>query len=419
MIATAAAVSPRAEPSAEEGPPSLKLDYLGHGQIVIVAARWVLVALGLLLTLWRPADLFALQVSIGVILAAAVANFFLHTRILNRKPVRRELVYAASAADILLISILVAVGSGFQSDVFVYYFPAVLAFALVFPPPVTVLFSAGTLMLYTGLVIAAGPGIGWQQADAQVLVARLLTLAGIAVVAVVSLYREYDRRRTAESATSDRIAEESSAGASDPAQERRLDVWYGQAATIWARWALIGSGLLLTLWGASEIGELQVKVLLFLPLLALNFYMHGRYFTDRRASRILVYGASLVDLVVITLMIATAWGGQPGLANPFFIFYYPVVLAFALVFPHRITIPFASALAVIYAAICLFATPSFDLGGGDDVTLTGRLVTLLATAGLGTLYWRIQRRRRASAARQEQATDVYDDLTAAEGNQAA
>lgn len=370
--------------------PDQTSDDLAHGQIVIVTARWILVVLGLLLSLYRATDLFALQVSIGVILTLAVANFFLTARILRRLPVQPELVYAASAADILLISIIIAIGSGYESNVFVYYFPAVLAFALVFPPVVTASFAAGTVLLYAAISASVWPGI----ADSQIMMARLLSLVTVAVVAFVSWRREGQHRRSLQSAATNGMGSVRSRDGFDTAHEKKEDIWHGQVASIWARWGLIGTGLLLTLWGASDIRELQLKVVLFLPILVLNFFMHGRHLMDSPLNRTAVYAASLVDLVVITLMIATAWGGSAGLANPFFIFYYPVVLAFALVFSPRITLPFAVGVVAVYGAISVVT--GVDLGNRDEVTLLSRLVTLLATAGLGTMYWRIQRRRRAA-----------------------
>src|SRR5487761_1482826 len=77
------------------------------GQIVIVIARWLLVVSGLAIPLWRSpqSDLNAIRIGLFVLLALAVANFYLHMQILMKRPVIESLLYAASAADILVITL--------------------------------------------------------------------------------------------------------------------------------------------------------------------------------------------------------------------------------------------------------------------------------------------------------------------------
>jgi hypothetical protein len=65
-------------------PPS---DDLAHGQVVIVAARWILVGSGILLALWSPGSLAELRLQIAVLLVLAAGNFYLHTRVLMGQPV--------------------------------------------------------------------------------------------------------------------------------------------------------------------------------------------------------------------------------------------------------------------------------------------------------------------------------------------
>src|SRR5689334_22217122 len=95
---------------------------LDHGQVVIIAARWILIAVGLFLLL-------------------GLGNFFMHAQLLKRRPVARPSALAASAIDVLVISALVA-SQGAGSQVYVLYFPALLALSVAFEPAVT--------MVYTG-----------------------------------------------------------------------------------------------------------------------------------------------------------------------------------------------------------------------------------------------------------------------------
>src|SRR5712692_9872671 len=120
-----------------------------------------------------------------------------------------------------------------------------------------------------------------------------------------------------------------------PQQESAEDVFFGQIVIIWARWFLILAGIILTLWGTTSASDLVVSILPIAALMAMNFYLHGRYLMERPANRLLLLITCGLDVLIITLIVI-AW--QPkGLNNPFFIFYYPVVLAVAFVFPRRIS----------------------------------------------------------------------------------
>src|SRR3970040_444506 len=93
---------------------------------------------------------------------------------------------------------------------------------------------------------------------------------------------------------------------SDYHREDVQDVWYGQIVTIVAPWFLIGSGVLLTLWRAHEISDVTTPIYLLLGLIAMNFFLHGRFLTGSPMRREVVLGSCLVDVVIITLVIASS-----------------------------------------------------------------------------------------------------------------
>src|SRR5712692_9551752 len=73
---------------------------LAYGQFVIVTARWILVAAGLLLALWLAESVETLRLKVPVILLLAVGNFYVHAGLLRKRPLRDEIAQLASAADI-------------------------------------------------------------------------------------------------------------------------------------------------------------------------------------------------------------------------------------------------------------------------------------------------------------------------------
>ena len=163
---------------------------LQYGQIVIVTARWALVLMGLLLLMWRPGDLAGFTIGILIVLTLAVINFFLHVQILRGRPIDRTWVYGMSLADLAVISLIVITREGFNADTFVFYYPAVLAYSLVFPGQMTLLLTAGLLGVYS--VIAMPEAID-SELNLQILVTRELMIVAVSYLGF--RYRVIERRR--------------------------------------------------------------------------------------------------------------------------------------------------------------------------------------------------------------------------------
>ena len=184
-------------------------------------------------------------------------------------------------------------------------------------------------------------------------------------------------------------------GKSDQATREAVeDVFYGQVVMIWARWAVVAVFAVLSLWNVGDVGQMTERVLLLAVLMAVNFYLHGRYLSRRPANRILITLATVADLALITGAVLL-WGG---FQSQLFVLLYPVLFAFALVFPPRATALLTLFAVGVYAGVVVAAGTDWL----QDVQLTKillvRLLTLLAVGGLGTYYWRIQRQRRHAVA---------------------
>lgn len=182
------------------------------------------------------------------------------------------------------------------------------------------------------------------------------------------------------------------------AQANLEDVFFGQTVILWARWSVIVAGLMLVLWTSTTIVHLTETMPFFLALMAMNFFLHGRYVMGSPLNRAVVMVASFVDLVLITAIVVL-WPGSHGLDNQFFVLYFPVVFAFALVFTRRIEVVYTVVAMVAYIAACVFtATVPFDLTYPDKV-LVMRLIVIATMGFLGNYYFRIQRDRLARASR--------------------
>jgi len=187
------------------------------------------------------------------------------------------------------------------------------------------------------------------------------------------------------------------------AQADQEDVFYGQTVIMWARWSVIVAGIVLVLWTSTNVSLLTQTMPFFLVLMAVNFFLHGRYVMGSPLNRIVVIVASVIDLVLITAIVVL-WPGSHGLHNQFYVLYFPVVFAFALVFTRRIEAAYTVLAIVLYLGACVFtATVPFDFGS-DDKVLVMRLIVIAAMGFLGNYYFRIQRDRLARASRGDNST---------------
>ncbi|MHB8629222.1 MAG: hypothetical protein ACYDBJ_21795 [Aggregatilineales bacterium] len=182
------------------------------------------------------------------------------------------------------------------------------------------------------------------------------------------------------------------------------DIFFGQVVIIWARWFLILAGVVLVLWSFNDPQQLVLVILPVIALVAMNFYLHGRYILQQPANQALLLITSLLDMVIITAIVLL-WpyqeqtqGVQNPLQNPFFVFYYPALVAVAFVFPRRTALLITLVTLAAYAVVC-FAVPQsqelLKLDAESQKILLQRLITMAAMGVIGTYYWRIMRDRRA------------------------
>lgn len=183
-------------------------------------------------------------------------------------------------------------------------------------------------------------------------------------------------------------------------QADQEDLFFGQSVILWARWSVIVAGIVLVLWTSTDVALLTRTMPFFLVLMAVNFFLHGRYVMGSPLNRLVVTLASAVDLVLITAIVVF-WPGTPGLHNQFFVLYFPVVFAFALVFTRKIEATYTALAIAAYGAACfLTATVQTE---NDYKVLVMRAIVIAALGFLGNYYFRIQRDRLAGLSKTESA----------------
>ena len=192
---------PKPAPTAKEEPPARGLSSFGgevhsedlaYGQTVLVWARWILIGTGLLLSFWSPKDLGTLQIQLAAIIALAFGNFYLHVQLLRGHPTLDTVVYAASLADISVVTALVLVQTGFPSPVFVFYFAAVVGISVAFPTWITAGYTSIVVGVYGIICLATAP-----VDDYPAVFTRLLMIAAVAVCGNLFARSESKRRADA------------------------------------------------------------------------------------------------------------------------------------------------------------------------------------------------------------------------------
>ena len=170
---------------------------MGPGQIVIVVARWLLIATAFAITLWSPMekDLGGIKITVIALFVLAIGNFYIHAQLLMRRPLPANIVYSASAVDVGVITLVIWAFAGSGDQIFVFYYTALLAMSLVFPVGVTAIFTTALLSAYAAVRIMP-TGLMPTDGDLQVLALRLISLAAIAVVGSMYQRIEHERQQT-------------------------------------------------------------------------------------------------------------------------------------------------------------------------------------------------------------------------------
>lgn len=175
------------------------------GQVVANWARWAIIGAALLLVLWTSTDTFRLILGVLPIVGLMVVNFYLHGRYLASRPANGALIAMASAIDVALITGLMLLwmpafagtgsGSTLGGGLFVLYFPALVAFAFIMRPRISIAFTACVLGIYAFVAVMSDPAIVSSMAMIEALVARLITLAAVGILAAY-FWRIQRRRRS-------------------------------------------------------------------------------------------------------------------------------------------------------------------------------------------------------------------------------
>ena len=166
---------------------------------ILVVVRWLLLGAVLFVINFRAGTDAGEQIALNfVVLGNALLNVRLHWLMWNGRRILVALPLVASLYDITGITAGIALVDGFDNPNFLLYFPALLAFTLVFPGWWSVLYATGALAAYTPISIFTHSAFdGGDKADLKDLFLRLIAMASTLLIANMIVRIERHRRERA------------------------------------------------------------------------------------------------------------------------------------------------------------------------------------------------------------------------------
>ena len=169
--------------------------------------------------------------------------------------------------------------------------------------------------------------------------------------------------------------------------------------SVWARWLLllvfvVELAYRPELWYPAD----KEYLLLSVPLLAFNGFVHYRLRRDRAVTWRWLLFLSGMDIALITA--AVIIGGD--FHHFSYVTYYPALALFAVVFASLwLSLAWATMAAAVYAVVSLTAGAGLDLDLGQEKALLARVVAMYAVVASVSLIARFERVRRQESAERE------------------
>ena len=170
-------------------------DVVLYAAKVTVWGRWFVWLFGAVVLAYRPGLWFPEDIEyllLNVVLATVNGAF--HYRLLTNRPVTWRWMFGLSAMDIALITANIAVSGRFDSYIFIAYYPALGAFAVIFTSfRLNMAWVTATAAAHSAVSLAVGAGLDLDAGDERALAARV---AGMFLIVVgINLIVRFERIR--------------------------------------------------------------------------------------------------------------------------------------------------------------------------------------------------------------------------------
>ena len=156
--------------------------------------RWFILAGAAVESAYRPPAGYAAFAALVLVLGALNAG--LHYKLIRKRPFAPNLLLGIGVMDIVVITAAVVVHGGFDSFIYVAYYPAVCGFALLAGSPALVLaWPTLVAVTYAAVCLMVGSGMDIDARDEKVLFWRIAMLyAVVGAVAMIARLQRIQRR---------------------------------------------------------------------------------------------------------------------------------------------------------------------------------------------------------------------------------
>ena len=179
------------------GSPSVWADaeVVPYAAKVTVWGRWFVLLAGSFLLAYRPSSWYPEDIEhLFPHVSALLLNGIVHYRLLTNRPVTWRWMLALSAMDLVLITANVATAGRFHGFIFLAYYPALGAFAVVFPSfGLGLAWATVAAVAYSVVSLSVGSGLDFDGGDEKALLARVVMM--YAMVLGIGLIIRFERIR--------------------------------------------------------------------------------------------------------------------------------------------------------------------------------------------------------------------------------
>ena len=174
---------------------------------------------------------------------------------------------------------------------------------------------------------------------------------------------------------------------------------YAAKVTVWLRWLFwVGAVTELAYRPAFTYAKYIPFMLMHVPLVALNGYVHYRLLSRRRVTWRHLLVLSAMDIALITASVVV----DGGFDNFLFLPYYPALAAFAAVFTSALlNLTWTTVTASIYVGVSLTVGSGVAFDGINEKMLFSRVLAMFGVVLVVNFITRFQRRRAIAAMERE------------------
>ncbi len=174
---------------------------------------------------------------------------------------------------------------------------------------------------------------------------------------------------------------------------------YAANITVWLRWLFwVGAVIELAYRPAFTHAKYIPFMLMHVPLVALNGYVHYRLLSRRRVTWRHLLLLSAMDIALITASVVV----DGGFDNFLYIPYYPALAAFAAVFTSALlNLAWTTFTASIYVGVSLTVGSGMAFDGTNEKMLFSRVLAMFGVVLVVNFITRFQRRRARAAMERE------------------